>query len=239
MSLRRTLKEIARHLFHRSGMRRKHAHLKPAGREERFSQIYATGVWTHGDSTLPLSGHNSSLAATIEVRNVLPGLLKDFGSEVLLDVGCGDFTWMQETVLPCKYIGVDIVKSVIADNSAKFGSANTEFHVLDAISDTLPEADIVLCRDALVTLSLEDAQSVIRNILSKKRKILIMTSYRETFFNSDIETGDFRVINLQKPPFRFPKPFLELSDSASPSRRILGFWKTSDLDLARRQGLKK
>jgi hypothetical protein len=38
----------------------------------------------------------------------------------IVDLGCGDFYWMKEVDLPCKYIGLDIVQEVIEENKEMY-----------------------------------------------------------------------------------------------------------------------
>jgi SAM-dependent methyltransferase len=230
--LARSLKEVARHILHKAGVRRKHEHLSYSDPKERFEQIYETGVWRHGDEAVPGSGQGSSLAATSEVRSQLPKILEELRSECLLDVGCGDFYWMQSIVLPCHYIGLDIVPSVIENNIRENESSARTFLVGNSIDDVLPDADTVLCREVLFHLSLADGMSVMRNIISKPRKFVILTSDRATGFNSDIETGDFRLLNLEKGPFRLPSPFKVIPDSFVSPDRILGVWKADQVRAA-------
>lgn len=228
----RTLKEFARHLLHTAGVRRKLDHLKHSDRGSRFEDIYRTGVWTHGDTSVPGSGHGSSLEATGSIRKRLPGLLKELGTQRLLDAGCGDLTWMGRIDLPCDYVGVDIVSAVVRDNDRLYGSPKHEFILADLVSDQLPEADTVLCREVLFHLSFADVTSALKNIVSKQRQFVILTTDKDTSFNADIESGDFRVLNLERKPFRLPPALIEIRDDAVASRRLLGVWRAGTIRTA-------
>ena len=76
--------------------------------KETFTTIYQTNHWEGPDS---VSGQGSDLAQTQEIRRQLPILLNDFGIKVILDVPCGDFSWMRlmDSHIQ-KYIGGDIVE---------------------------------------------------------------------------------------------------------------------------------
>jgi hypothetical protein len=112
----------------------------------------------------PVGG--SSLDKTQRLRTELPKLLRRLGTTTLLDVGCGDFTWMNEVdLLDVNYIGVDIVSSVIDEDDRLFGSPTKRFILANAVWDKLPDADVVLCREILFRLSFDDARSTLRNIL--------------------------------------------------------------------------
>jgi hypothetical protein len=205
------------------------AHLQQGDARARFQAIYETGVWRHGVDETPGSGSGSSLQATATLREALPALLRELGAATLLDVGCGDFTWMQSVGISQKYIGVDIVESVIAQNKSRFSSEVREFFFRDAMTDELPAADVVMCREVLFHLSFDDIRKVLRNLLSKERKYLVLTSDRQTLFNSDIPTGDFRLLNLEAWPLKFPAPVRVIDDSRVSPNRIVGVWEAEGL----------
>lgn len=224
-----SLKEVVRHLLHTAGVKRRREHLRHPDPKTRFANIYETGVWRHGDAAIPGSGHGSSLAATNAVRQQLPAILEELGSRCLLDVGCGDLTWMRTLRLPCDYIGIDIVASVIEDNIRQNEIPGRTFLVGDSINDALPDADTALCREVLFHLSLADGVSALRNIVAKPRKFVILTSDNATAFNADIETGDFRILNLEKAPFRLPPPFKVIPDDFVSPGRTLGVWQADQV----------
>jgi hypothetical protein len=221
----RTGKEFIRHVLCRMGMQRRRQHLVPLGRAERFSKIYSDGVWRHGDLSVPGSGGGSTLGATTAIRKQLPTLLNDLSCKTFVDVGCGDFTWMQEVELECDYVGVDIVPAVISENIARHGSRRRRFLAVDATCDALPEGDVVLCREMLFHLSLKDVRLVLENILSSPRRYLLLTTDEKTLFNSDIATGDFRILNLMRTPFNLPAPQLFIDDAAMAPGRRIGVWQ--------------
>lgn len=225
----RTAKEVARHMLHRLGVKRGFAHLRHSGRAERFSRIYADGVWRQGTIDAPASGGGSSLPATTTVRHSLPSLLDELGARVVLDVGCGDFTWMRSTPIAQEYIGVDIVQSVIDANNRDFRSDRRNFFTLDAVSDALPDADVVLCREVVFHLSFDDARKLFRNILSRPREFVICTNDLGTWFNRDIESGDFRSLNLHRRPFNFPAPARLIPDDRVSPGRQLAVWPAAAL----------
>lgn len=219
-----TAKELARHLFHRLGGRRSRAHLQ-GDRQARFATIYRTGAWQHGDETAPSSGWGSTLEVTEPLRLALPELVRRLGVKTLLDIGCGDFTWMREVELGCDYVGVDIVESVVEANRSAFTTPARRFLHVDAV-EGLPDlsADLVLCREVLFHLSLADAKQLLRNALGTGCRHMLLTSDDATSFNADIESGDFRVVNLQRRPFAFPAPEQRIEDSRLVKGRFVGLW---------------
>tara|TARA_B100000809_G_scaffold10925_1_gene10286 strand:+ start:4404 stop:5108 length:705 start_codon:yes stop_codon:yes gene_type:complete len=196
--------------------------------EDRFSKIYEDGVWYANKESA--SGSGSTLEVTKQVRTFLPELVEKYKVETLVDVGCGDYNWMKEVQLGCKYIGTDIVKSVVEENIEKYQSNEITFLHSNAIEEKIPEGEIVLCRDVLFHLSFEDGKKLIENIKQSKAKYLVTTSHKEMSANEDIYTGNFRKICLEIEPYNFPNPIAELYESDAFPDRFLGVW---DLDFLR------
>src|ERR1700730_3784568 len=152
---KRTVKELLRHLVTRSGILVRFSiltrkalgqnvdHLILGSLAERFRAVYENRVWLNGRESGALSGLGSEIESTAAIRSRLPETLASLATQVLLDIGCGDLTWMKELDLPCQYIGVDIVPGVIAVNAARYGSQSRSFAVLDATRDSLPPSDTV------------------------------------------------------------------------------------------------
>jgi hypothetical protein len=139
---------------------------------------------------------------------------------------------MQHLTVVKDYIGLDVVDTVIKRNITQFERPGRAFVLADATVDELPEADIVLCREILFHLSFDDMRKLLLNILSKDRRYFIATSDRQTLFNSDIPTGDYRLLNLEARPLRFPPPIRLIEDSAVSPRRIVGVWDMDHLKKA-------
>lgn len=155
-------------------------------------------------------------------------MLKELDCKTLLDVGCGDWNWMSNIELPCDYIGVDIVPEVIEANK-RHERKGVRFMLANAIEGELPSADVVLCREVLFHLSFKDGKAALANM--KNTKFIIATTDNSIWFNSDIPTGDFRPINLQRRPYNLPIPYKSIADDALFSGRVLGIWRTSSLHL--------
>lgn len=233
-----SFKEVARHLLFITGLsgtlsaaRRRRgfkvSHLDHKTIAERFTAIYKIGVWRHSETQESSSGTGSEKLAVARVALELPALLHSIGTVRLLDVGCGDWSWMRDVRIPCEYMGIDVVPPVV-DALRQFERPGISFAVCDAIQGPLPPADTVLCREVLFHLSFKDAKSVLRNI-GQSAKWLIATSDTSLWFNSDIDSGDYRKINLQRGPFRLPPPVQFIPDNGVSAGRVLGLWRTSDM----------
>lgn len=200
---------------------------------ERFDRIYRTNLWGSNDSR---SGLGSALDTTAELRRQLPGFLKRHGARTLLDIPCGDFTWLSTLPLDLDYIGADIVADLVAANEAAYGGGGSRrrFLCLDLTCDPLPTADVVLCRDCLVHLSFGRIFDAFRNLKRSGSTYLLTTTFLEHEENQDIEDGDWRMLNLARPPFRLPPPVDVLVEGCvegggAYADKALGLWRVDEL----------
>ena len=177
-----------------------------------FHEIYVTNAGGSDDS---LSGHGSDLQQTKAIRETLPILLGELHVRSMLDVPCGDFHWMRMLEMDIDYIGADVVSDLIALNNDRYGNDRRHFQHVDISNDQLPRVDLIFCRDLLVHFSFSDALRTIRNIKRSGSTYLLTTTFTARKIHSDIETGQWRVINLQLPPFNFPPPLRLIKENCT------------------------
>ncbi|MBE9035773.1 class I SAM-dependent methyltransferase [aff. Roholtiella sp. LEGE 12411] len=200
-------------------------------RKEVFNDIYYRNRWGDRES---VSGRGSNIQQTLVILKKLPALLEKLNIKTMLDAPCGDFYWLKEAQLNLeKYIGCDIVADLITDNQRLYGNETRDFIAIDLATDTLPQVDLIFCRDCLVHLSFKDALAVIKNFKKSNSQYLLTTTYPGILENKDIVTGDWRAIDLQLPPYKFPD-MLEIIDEETTERqdykqKSLGLWKLSDI----------
>jgi hypothetical protein len=199
---------------------------------EKFAYIYETNMWGGEESK---SGVGSATCATAQLRPQLLEMLGELQTRTLLDIPCGDFSWISEVAdrIP-RYVGADIVGHLILKNIRDCSGPNRTFVRLDLTSDELPEADIVLCRDCLVHLSFDNIVKAIANIKRSTARYLAATTFPEHRENLDIVDGDWRLLNLQIPPFSFPDPIRGISEGCTEldgayADKTLGLWRIADL----------
>lgn len=196
-----------------------------------FTHIYKTNHWA-GESR---SGAGSSRDQTAVIERELPGLLRHLGIKSLLDLPCGDFGWLSRLVLPIdQYIGGDIVPELVEVNQQRYGSGKHRFLELNLLTDPLPAAGLLFCRDCLVHLSNTDVQKALQNISRSQIAYLATTTFTECELNEDITTGDWRVINLEKAPFLLPPPLLLINEQCTEgdgtyADKSLAVWEVSSL----------
>lgn len=196
-----------------------------------FEKIYSLHSWYSDESK---SGPGASLKQTETVRAIVSELLKGLEAKTLLDIPCGDFNWMQEVDLSqCDYVGADIVIDIVKQNELNHSAQGRRFVWADITLTPLPQADLLLCRDCLVHFSFNDVITAISNIKKSGSKFLLATTFPGRI-NDDITTGYWRPLNLEGPPFSFPKP-LELFNEYCTEEygryadKSLGLWKVCDL----------
>lgn len=242
MHLSNNIREITRHAVTRGGlnavyvalraaMRKNVSHLKEGSLNDRFSLIYQNRVWTGRSPQGSPSGPGSDLENTNSIRLHLPAILAQLQTKTLLDVGCGDFNRVRTVPLGCEYIEIDCVQSVIEKNKAHYRGQSRHFYALDATRDPLPQADTVLCREILFHLSFHDIWALLQNVRRSGASSLIATNDAGSEFNADIWSGDYRILNLTKAPFRFGPPSISIPDDEVTPDRILAVWSFAELPL--------
>ena len=203
--------------------------------EERFTRIYKHNLWGSENSA---SGTGSTLEHTKALREALPKLFKSYDIQTIFDAPCGDFHWMKDVLSNSdfKYIGADIVRPMIEHLKKSETTDNVQFHHLDITKAHYPKADLMICRDCLFHLSFKDTLGVLQRFINSEIQFLLTTTHTpETVSrNTDIETGDFRHINLLEQPYCFPKNYLlEIDDWLPPEgRRYMYLWDRDQIKIA-------
>jgi hypothetical protein len=196
--------------------------------QKRFERIFRKNLWGSEES---VSGFGSTLAATENLRRRLPELIDELGIGSILDVPCGDFNWMQHVLEErpqVDYTGFDIVLALVQRLQKEFGSDGVRFLHRNVISDPLPTTDLVINRDFLIHMSFRDAKSVSANVKRSGSSWLLANTYRNIQENRDIVTGQWRFIDLMKPPYSFPQPKLEIEENPREAKMI-ALWRIADL----------
>lgn len=183
---------------------------------------------------LSLSGSGSDLDQTSVIRREIPKLLEHLNCRILVDAPCGDFFWMSKVDFTYQYIGCDVIRELIAINQVKYSSPNRQFIHIDFSLSPVPYGDVILCRDCLVHLSYEDIMKALKMFKRSGSKYLLTTTFPSRIGNRNIATGDWRPINLCKPPFNFPDPIFLINENCSEldgqyRDKSLGLWNLSEL----------
>src|SRR3546814_16169512 len=86
----------------------------------------------------------------------------------------------------------------------------------------------------LFHLSFADGLAALEN-MRRSATWLIATDDPTIWFNSDISTGDYRMLNLSRSPYRLPPPRELIRDDAVAPGRALGVGATGHLGRSRRR----
>ena len=165
-------------------------------RSSYFNRVYKKNLF-HGNESL--SGEGSSLQATAVLRREIPLLLEQFLIRTVLDVPCGDLSWMKEILhIPDSYTGADIAKAAIKSNKRQFKNHN--FIVMDVVKETPHTYDLIISRDLLVHLPLSECLQVLANFCRSNSRYLLTTSFLDRITNEDISYStdivQWRPLNL-------------------------------------------
>lgn len=149
----------------------------------------------------------------------------------MFDAPCGDLNWMRYVLdeVSIDYIGGDIAPSAL--EIARRNRPSTDLRLFDICRDKFPDAELWHCRDALFHLSYDDIWQALSNAAVSSARLALLTTHRGRWMrNVDIRTGDWRHLDLERPPFSFPKAIHYLSDGdRTEFPRFVGVWSLGQL----------
>jgi hypothetical protein len=199
------------------------SHLIGRDTEAIFTYLYRAHLWDEPDAEAD---------PAVTLRREVPRLLRRYRTSTLLDLPCGDFTWLSRADLSgIEYVGADIVPDIVAANERRHTAPGRRFQRLNLTSDPLPRATVVLCRDCLVYLRYEQIFRAFANLRRSGSTYLLTTTYCELDANAEIDTGDWRPLNLTLPPFAMPPPLAVILEGCvgAYADKALGLWRIADL----------
>lgn len=128
--------------------------MKIRNHKEVFTNIYDKEVWGKGKG----SGTGSSIDYCKRYVEFLEKFLIDNKIKRVLDLGCGDWQFSQHVNWgKSKYVGLDVVKSVIRANKRQFTTTGIKFKVTDISKPNLIEPylkddvrQVILIKDVLM-----------------------------------------------------------------------------------------
>ena len=200
--------------------------------QKLFTLFYRMNYWESPESA---SGPGSSMNESQTIRSQIPELVKKYSWKKFVDIPCGDWNWMSTVDLGVEhYFGGDIVSDIIENNTKKYGNSHRVFQVINLTESPLPSGDVLLCRDCLVHLSYEHIGKFLCQLHDSGIRYLLSTTFTSRNSNSDIITGHWRAINLEKEPFNFPSPLEIIIENSSERTgkdvdKSLALWKVRDL----------
>ena len=159
---------------------------------EIFTDIYRRKVWGDG------SGGGSAPGVAVPWAEIASKVIAHLKPRTVLDIGCGD-GWASEAINlnGAWYYGVDPVEEMVdkcrARHHMRFGRT---YLCLDAITDELPEAELVLLKE--VTQHLSNAS--VAALLDKLRRYPAVLHCSAMDFSNpeDIQDGCYRPTYLRR-----------------------------------------
>lgn len=160
-----------------------------------FERIYREKRWYNG------SGSGSLPKNTIPYRRFLQRYFRQNSIKKVIDIGCGD--WQFSHLMNWKgidYLGIDVVPSLIRENTRRWGNGHIHFRAGDAFQMQLPLADVVILKDVLQHWPIGKISIFLKRIKKYPRVLLFNTSEGPNI-NGRIKTGSARPIDVRLPPF--------------------------------------
>jgi SAM-dependent methyltransferase len=166
-----------------------------------FNSVYASAKWAKGADGQGTSGPGSTLEATAAYRAFIEDFINTHNVKSVVDAGCGDWAFSSKIDWHgARYTGIDISTDVVDLVRKKYSNATVRFAVGN-VTEPLPTADLLLCKDVLQHLPIALIQRFIDNNLKPgKYKWAIITNDKGPA-NIDIPAGEYRTIDLGRPPF--------------------------------------
>jgi len=184
--------------------------------EEVFTDIYTKNRWGGARGTFNSGNGSHDEDVVLPYVKAITAELSRIGaaSMTVVDLGCGDFSVGRRLAPSCgRYIGVDIVRPLIAMNQRQYGNDSVSFLHSNVVEDALPKAEICFVRQVLQHLSNAQIAAVLPK-LDQFRWCFITehhpTPARMRDPNLDKPHGDsIRIrrgsgVFLDKPPFNVP-----------------------------------
>lgn len=178
--------------------------------KEEFARIFVERRWGGSQS---VSGSGSDLGNTVKLRRELPDILRRLGVRSLVDASCGDMNWMRLLDYQFdSFIGIDIVPELVRKLLDQNWPDRFHFQVGNIVTDILPTADAVFCRDCLVHLPFRKIEQAERLFQRAGSRYVIATTFPTQKANNDCRVGDWRPLNMSIEPFCWGEPLLVLPE---------------------------
>lgn len=154
-----------------------------------------------------MNGPAANMAGSANVRHELPFLLREYKITSMLDVPCGDLSWIRHTDLRSLYvyIGVDVDRRLI--DEARRACPMGGFICANILTrEKLPVVDLILCRDFLMCLPDEHLQSVIEKFKCSAAAYLLASNYPGSSNTFDYHPEQFPILGYLERPYDLTAP---------------------------------
>jgi hypothetical protein len=125
------------------------------------------------------------------------------------------------------------VPEVIKQNKKKFNNNKIYFKQIDLTKEKLPKADLFICRDFVFHLSFKDTYKFLKNLKKSNSKYLLISNHFKNKnyngYNKDINSGDFRKINIFQSPYNFNYKYeMIIDDYCDGTKKYLYLFKRKE-----------
>jgi hypothetical protein len=194
-----------------------------------FDSIHEANYWGSEES---ISGGGSTLAWANSYAQKLASLIFERRWTSIFDAPCGDLNWMSALIdqTGITYIGGDVSEHAI--QAARLRRPGVDVQLFDIRSDPFPKVDVWHCRDCLFHLSFEDGLAALRNFVRSDVEWALITTHTARWLrNLDIETGGWRLLDLERAPFKLPPPVCRIDDypKGEDFPRYVGLWRRESI----------
>lgn len=176
----------------------------------KYKEIESNNLIVSGPGSIPGSNQTNNIIKHLDT------FIKDNKIKSILDMPCGDFSWMSELIQMNNnvlYTGYDIVKEIIDLNNKRFSSDKIKFFVKDIVEEeSFDDFDFVFVRDFFIHIMNDDIIKIINVIKKSKIKFFACSSSANINFNKDVIIGRYRQLNIEIKPFYLDKVFLKISE---------------------------
>ncbi len=173
------------------------------------------------------SGPGSTLEYSAPYRAFVERFIIEHRIGSVTDLGCGDAVVASAiNYHGAAYHGVDVVRERVVSNQLRYPTMSFEHADLRTVR---PRADLVLVKDVIQHWSTAEIIEWLGMMKQCSFRFALITNcnYGPTV-NADIETGDWRAIDLTKPPFSVGEVIFSWSGTTHDS--------TKDVVLVKGQG---
>lgn len=189
--------------------------------KELFSDIYNTQEWKGWNGVGPGSTIEDGAQPFLDFLQDFIDSHEDIKS--IVDMGCGYGELLKGIRLrqDVKYLGLDIVDSVIEFNKKKYIRDNFTFDTVDSVEDLGNyKGDLLILKDVIQHWSIEQILFFKEHIIPNFKYAIVVNNIKtswKTTLNGEIRTGNSRPLDLTASPF-FMKPAYVKDYKLPPSR---------------------
>lgn len=176
----------------------------------KYKEIESNNLIVSGPGSIPGSNQTNNIIKHLDI------FIKYNKIKSILDMPCGDFSWMSKLIQMNSnvlYTGYDIVKEMIDLNNKRFSSDKIKFFVKDIVEEkSFDDFDFVFVRDFFIHIMNDDIIKILNVIKKSKIKFFACSSSANINFNKDVIIGRYRQLNIEIKPFYLDKIFLKISE---------------------------